>query len=105
MLKVHFIKKNFSIKKYVLDKSLLDPLECQFCLLEAWSASLQPGQGSLCKTWWWQAQAKQLRGGPRAEVGPGSSKLQVRWWWWRWEPVPPTAVSAAQSVPQWLSWC
>lgn len=42
MLKVHFIK-NFSIKKCVLDKSLLDPLEFQSHLPEAWSASLQPG--------------------------------------------------------------
>lgn len=66
MLKVHFIK-NFSIKKCVLDKSLLDPLEFQSHLPEAWSASLQPGT----------AGSAGPGGGSPGRAGPGSSKLQV----------------------------
>ena len=69
MLKVHFLKKIFSIKKCFLDKSLLGPLEFQPHLLEAWRAAPQPGQGSRGETWRWQAQTMQPRGGPTGSSG------------------------------------
>lgn len=69
MLKVHFIKKFFSIKKCFLDKSLLGSLEFQPHLLEAWRAAPQPGQGSLGETWQWQARTMQPRGGPTGSSG------------------------------------
>lgn len=65
-------------------------------------SSPQSGQGSLCKTWWWQAQAMQVR----SPTGRG--------WAWVFKAAGETVVvveacaphfrvSAAQLVPQWLS--
>lgn len=85
MLKVHLIKKKF----FFLLKNVFWTVTSRPSGVPV--SSPQPGQGSLCKTWWWQAQAKQPRGVLQAEAGPGSSKLQVRRWWW-WKPVPPTSV-------------
>jgi len=95
VLKIRFLEKNFfSIKKCLLDKSLLDSLEFQSHLLEAWSAahSVRPGGG--------RSRPSSPTELLPAEARPGSSKLQVtqwwrrRWWWgpWRWEPVLPTSV-------------
>lgn len=98
MLKVNFIKK-FSIK--TLSTSHFRSLESQSHLLEA-EGCLAPGQGSLHEAWRpARAHSREESCGQRwaqvSNAGEAAVAAAVA------EPALRTAVSAAQSVPRWLS--